>query len=459
MSNLKFKKKCCTATLALALVAGGVVPSALAITPSGGWTLAAASPDVRDYFLRVDIDPGEKYVQPGYAPSSVYWAQYVNFDRYSGYLGLQRTDGTKLAIVSIWSGAGATGNTLPAVSCNEGGPCSSIKGPYDWKVGHQYRFRVERSPRHADNEWQITLADLTTGTEDILGEIQLPDDSGLKTDNGLFLEYFWGPYECQTLRAANATYAPPRGDFGRATALAAMNGTAYGDPDVCNSPYPLSGMTPAEYGSSSSVNSTGVVTATGNAYRGVQQYGKYNSTARAGMMFATDPAADRPQVYRALKDGTYGSFPTTGKANAYWQPLGRGTPVINDLYFRNQPLRQWEERGASYVSVGDFFVYENPYTGDTEYFKLKRTSAGYFPVDKTSNDDWTYVGRHPRKDEPIPPMVVHQWGENNRVGRLGSVFQDGTLYFRLKTGAPSQYWYFPTTPTDNNDWEFLGYHA
>lgn len=41
---------------------------------------------------------------------------------------------------------------------------------------------------------------------------------------------------------------------------------------------------------------------------------------------------------------------------------------------------------------GSIYVYNNPYTKDTEYFQLKTTSYWYFPTDKSSTSTWTYLG-------------------------------------------------------------------
>lgn len=118
------------AGLALLMMSSCAV-NAHAITPSGGWKLQNETPHSKDYSLRIDVDPGEKYDIPGLAPSSVYWAQYVASNATSGgYLGLQRVDGQKRALVSIWGGLDAKGSTLPALHCYEFGPCVSIKGYY-----------------------------------------------------------------------------------------------------------------------------------------------------------------------------------------------------------------------------------------------------------------------------------------------------------------------------------------
>ena len=43
-------------------------------------------------------------------------------------------------------------------------------------------------------------------------------------------------------------------------------------------------------------------------------------------------------------------------------------------------------------TIGSLYVYNNPYTKDTEYFQLNKTSYWYFPTDKTSTDTWIYLG-------------------------------------------------------------------
>jgi serine protease autotransporter len=41
---------------------------------------------------------------------------------------------------------------------------------------------------------------------------------------------------------------------------------------------------------------------------------------------------------------------------------------------------------------GSIYVYNNPYTKDTEYFQLNTTSYWYFPTNKSSTSTWTYLG-------------------------------------------------------------------
>jgi hypothetical protein len=284
----------------------------------------------------------------------------------------------------------------------------------------------------------------------------------LSRSNGVFLEYFWGPYQCDTLRHAKATEASPRGNYGQATALSYSNGDSYGDPDVCPSTSTLYGMTPQDFGSSSKVDGNNTITLLGNNYRGIFNWGAFSTQAKAGMMYVANTSDDYPYIYRAVHDGAYWYFPAAGANNADWTSVGTGYPIINDLFFRNQRLYEWSERGASYVKIGDYFVYTNPYVGgEVEFFKLAKAGAGYYPTDRTSNAYWTYVGRYPRKNEAVPTMPVHTWNEDpNRNGRKGSLYVypgNPTMYFIKKTDG--QYWYFPTTPSDNDWWQFVGYHS
>lgn len=43
-------------------------------------------------------------------------------------------------------------------------------------------------------------------------------------------------------------------------------------------------------------------------------------------------------------------------------------------------------------TVGSIYIYANPYTKDTEYFQLNKSSYWYFPTDKSSTETWTYLG-------------------------------------------------------------------
>lgn len=129
------------------------------------------------------------------------------------------------------------------------------------------------------------------------------------------------------------------------------------------------------------------------------------------------------------------------------------------LVLRNQRLYSWEERNRAYVKPGDYFLYHNLYNGDTEFFQFNKPGAGYYPIDKTDNAWWYYVGRYPQKGEALSPALpVHHWDDNNRQGKKGWLYYYDAkkYYFILKNDGP--YWYFPVKPEDNSWWQFVGYH-
>lgn len=323
---------------------------------------------------------------------------------------------------------------------------------------------MEKSPRTPSDQtgdwWQFTLADLTTGADSLLGELKTPPSGGIRQWNGVFLEYFHGPYDCASLRHARATMGQIRGDYGVATTLQSSNGNAYGDPDLCATENILPGMDPKDYGSSS-WDVQGTLSLLGNNFRGMQQWGNFENTAKKGMMFVKDLAATEPYIFEALHDGTYGPLPQEGEDNSDWKSIGIGYPILNDLRLRQQRVREWRERKNDDVQIGDDFIYHNPNNGDTEYFKIKSKDAGYFPTDKTDNDGWEYVGRYPKKGEALwTHLLLHKLDTLKPVGKKGWVYRDdanGALYILLNDGP---YEGFPSSPSDNQWWQFIGYgHA
>ena len=371
----------------LLVAVGSIAPrTAEAITPSGGWTLLAPSLEVKDHFFRVDVDPGEAYPNAGYAPSSVYHAQYIEFASGDiGYLGLQRGNGAKRAIVSIWRRDRCEGRSSDA-----GGELLRVRlvrqhqGPLQLdRWGIKYRFRVEHSPRTASDStgdwWMVTLADLTSDTIDVLGEMKTPRWGGLARGNGSFLEYFHGPYECQTLRHSRATLGAIQGDYGTQTTLLNSNGSSYAEPDVCGAAYVLPAMTASDYELVVVGRERDPDAFMGNQYRGIHNWDSYGQNAKTGMFFVADQNADEPYVYQARHDGKFWYFPAAGTDNVDWKSIGRGYPIINDLYFRNQRLYGWDERNASYVNVGDFFGVPEPVRRRSGVLQAFAQAGGLLP--------------------------------------------------------------------------------
>ncbi|MDM0044944.1 hypothetical protein QTH91_10645 [Variovorax dokdonensis] len=435
--------------------------TASAVTPAGSWVLKDASPDVRDYFFRVDVDPGDAYSQSSGAPSSVNFSQYIVFESGDGgILGLKRENGVKQAVITLWHDKKNPANAaysnafmgaLPVVECREDAPCTSLQGPLDWKVGHQYRFRFERSPINPTGWWRIILTDLTTSRAELLGEMQTPASwGGLARQSDLFLEYFAGPYQCDTLRYSKVTYMPPQGNFGKTTAIQQASGSSYQNDTLmpCAPGLRSPDMTQKDIDSSSSLDAKKNVVAEGNAYRGVHRWPNSSLKSVAGLIYSLDADSPTPVLYSALKTGT----PTP--EDAY--NLGMGYPVINDLVQMRRRLYEWDERNAGEAMVGDIFIYRNPSNGDIEYFRKATAVSGKFPTDKTSNADWRYLGRHAIKGEALKTEKLRtNWGANDRYGQPGDLYSYGNMVFRLKTA--DQYWYFPTVATDNEWWQFVDY--
>ncbi len=114
-------------------------------------------------------------------------------------------------------------------------------------------------------------------------------------------------------------------------------------------------------------------------------------------------------------------------------------------------------------TVGQIFVYNNPYNQKVEFFRLAALGSDqrywYFPTNQKDNDYWQYLGNDlPSFAEATTP--IHQWGENGRQGVVGDIYIYANPYtqqvefFRLKKSG--LYWYFPTNKTDNADWVYLG---
>lgn len=450
-------------TSALLLMAGCAI-NAHAVIPAGGWTLKDGTPDSKDYALRIDVDPGETYEASQEMPSNAYWAEDIMLKWVrGGNLGLSRENGQKFAVAQIWGALDVKPGILPAMPCEDSVGCISLKGNFDWKLGHHYRFRIEKSPRtpsdRAGQWWQITLADLTSSTISLLGEIKTHLSEGIDRSNDVFLQYPTSPSDCLSLRHTRATMGQIRGVWGLVSALESSNGESYGDPDLCDPQNRLPGMTPKDYGSSSS-DKNGTLSLVGNNLMGMFQWGDFGGVAKKGMMFVKDLSEEEPYLYEALEDGKYGIFPREGRDNQYWKSIGKGYPIINDLRLRHQRLREWEERNDDETALGDYFIYHNSYSHETEYFKLINKNAGYFPVDKSDNDNWHYVGRYPKKDEALTShLTLHYHDGVDGTGKKNWLYYDMTWNAFHILREDGKYGAFPASPGDNQWWQYIGHFS
>ncbi len=115
------------------------------------------------------------------------------------------------------------------------------------------------------------------------------------------------------------------------------------------------------------------------------------------------------------------------------------------------------------ATVGQIFVYDNPYNGDIEYYRLASLGSDgrywYFPTDRRDNSFWEYLGTQlPNIEQATTPMGV--WGENDRHATQGQVFIYNNPYTQeveyFRANATGLYWYFPIDKTNNTDWTYLG---
>lgn len=101
------------------------------------------------------------------------------------------------------------------------------------------------------------------------------------------------------------------------------------------------------------------------------------------------------------------------RANPYWAYLGRASDFGQQLVPSLSPepsgpprldpaaYHAWRQDDPKPV-LGDVYLYQNPFSGLQELFRLQRlttrtskggpTPYGYFPIDGTSNADWLYLG-------------------------------------------------------------------
>lgn len=124
-----------------------------------------------------------------------------------------------------------------------------------------------------------------------------------------------------------------------------------------------------------------------------------------------------------------------------------GASVVQQIGLSNGP-QKWGDYDRL-GKIGSIFKYQNPYSHQTEYFKLVALGSDnrywYFPVNETSSYYWQYLGTvEPFYNGPASRV----WGENDRLGAIGDAYAYTlnagiTWYFRLAAlGGDKRYWYF-----------------
>ena len=80
-------------------------------------------------------------------------------------------------------------------------------------------------------------------------------------------------------------------------------------------------------------------------------------------------------------------------------------------------------------TIGSIYIYANPYTKDTEYFQLNKSSYWYFPTDKSSTDTWTYLGTD------AEAVIESRLSQLNRIVFRGFLGGDGDQQGELNVNA------------------------
>ncbi|OXI96962.1 MULTISPECIES: M60 family metallopeptidase [Burkholderia] len=153
------------------------------------------------------------------------------------------------------------------------------------------------------------------------------------------------------------------------------------------------------------------------------------------------------------------------------QLLGDGAALHDAMMQRvygNGTLRQWnsERRGT----VGDLYVYSNPYRMSRDYFRLLTAQYDFFPTSGTSNASWRYLGSYGGETYSASQAydlkmlaeyrkpAMRAW-DGAKVGVSGDIYgydnpyRSTRDYFRL---INANYGYFPTDWSSNADWQYLG---
>lgn len=115
---------------------------------------------------------------------------------------------------------------------------------------------------------------------------------------------------------------------------------------------------------------------------------------------------------------------------------------------------------TDYSQVGDINYYE--YGGQRLLFKAKREGRPsdhnwYYPTSATDNDHWEFYARH--AGTFADPK---DWNDYSLPGDIHRYEYGGkTLFFEARhAGRPSsRYWHYPTEETSNDYWTYKGLHA
>lgn len=129
---------------------------------------------------------------------------------------------------------------------------------------------------------------------------------------------------------------------------------------------------------------------------GTGNWGENDRAGQVGQIYVYDnPYSGQIEYLRLISvdaSNRYWYFPVNQKDNENWEYLGTTLP---DKEQATTPFQVWGsgKNGVVQAQAGTIYVYNNPYTREVEYFRLNVSEPyGYFPVNRTGNSQWTYLG-------------------------------------------------------------------
>ncbi|MGR5187753.1 hypothetical protein ACPV3S_20350 [Photobacterium damselae] len=144
-----------------------------------------------------------------------------------------------------------------------------------------------------------------------------------------------------------------------------------------------------------------------------------------------------------LSGDLFANTPSLENSNIYARShtLSRATPVY-----------EWggnDRKG----NIGDIYKYNNPYSNKIEFFKLKSLGSDqkywYFPTDQRDNQYWEFIG-------PYEWGINDRKGNIGDIYVYNNPYNGDQELFKLTNlGQDGRYWYFPTDKSDNTYWNYF----
>ncbi|MGL4906140.1 MAG: trypsin-like serine protease [Plesiomonas sp.] len=127
--------------------------------------------------------------------------------------------------------------------------------------------------------------------------------------------------------------------------------------------------------------------------------------------------------------------------------------IYPDARLLNNVLLNWGNNDRK-GTVGDYYIYNNPYSKKIDFFKLTKLGSDarywYFPTDRKNNTYWTFVGPRTWGENDRKGVIGDIYLYDNPYSGYLEVFKLTGL------GSDGRYWYFPTDKTNNEYWSYMG---